>query len=264
MKLRKQETEMSQNQETIQPNLRNRWQRLSIRTKLLVPIVFGMAVALLIILIGLQRPIDSVSERAIQEAFFRHTTGVQGDAIVVLKQLQDALSDIALAEPVAGVASGLQVATDQAQRAQIVDALGSLLQNRLSTTKLPFESLRYLDGNGQQIAFAVVTSEAPAGSAIETTLKPQDALVSEGREPYFTNILLMPPTRGLVLPLPSDANNASTSLIQIAVPVYRQGIPVGVLVGSIRAKEFAQSIFPKSEAGKFRTLLLQGDRIAAR
>src|SRR4051794_11954742 len=118
---------MNKNHRTFQLNLSNRWQQSSIRTKLLLPIMVGLGLAVIAILIGIQPPINTLADKAVQESFTRHTELLEDRSVALLGELQSAITDLSANNTVTDSASQLAAAGNNSEtRTKLIDSITGL------------------------------------------------------------------------------------------------------------------------------------------
>src|SRR5260221_4726418 len=86
---------MSQNQTNAFSGLRQRWQRLPIYVKLLVPLIAGLGLTIALIIARVQAPIDALADSAVQQTMDRQLQTVTDRTESFLEIAGDAVTTIA-------------------------------------------------------------------------------------------------------------------------------------------------------------------------
>src|SRR5258706_6100898 len=193
---------MNPNQRTFQLNLSKRWQQASIRTKLLLPIILGLGVILVAMLFGVQRPIDTLADNAVREAFSHHSQLLEDSSVELLAEYQRVIADLSANSTLTDAASQLGISGNNPDtRATLTESITTVLQNFLKATRQPFAGLRLLSADGQQITFLSTTQAGQSAPSAQFTPRTTADLISEGKLSYFPEILLRPALQGYLLPL---------------------------------------------------------------
>ncbi|MCC7446039.1 MAG: GAF domain-containing protein [Anaerolineae bacterium] len=244
---------MSHSQNNARFALRARWERLPVRTKLLVPVIVALLMALVIVLARILPTINALIEDHARETFTQGLEAVNGRTVEFFTVAQrDMLALMTSPE----VSAYLTTDPDPSSVAN-VNARTNLewqMTRHLNAT-LPFVSWHYLAADGQRVVHAEQTNVNVDDPQVFWGKK---LSLPDGRD-YFNRILSLPAGQIFVLPATAYAYpNAPQPepLIQIAVPVYQGEAAVGVLVGAIRAQTALTEVMNLNKFAGFVTLLV--------
>ncbi len=241
------------NQTKTRFDARNYWRRLPIRAKVLIPIALAGALALGVIGVGVQAPIDTLTQNSIAQGFTVQNNIYSDRLAHALTTYGQNVADLANSASVTEFASAL-ANKDQGQTP--TNVLVNLNFEGNLSNQMPYDSLRYLSNTGEVLSLVTAVRTA---SRVETKVVPPESLNSEGVNPYFRSLMLQLPGKSFVLPLsaPSpDASNKRPS-IQIGVPVYQTGTAVGAVVASYDAAKFLNGLLDTSPLIPYQALLAE-------
>jgi len=245
---------MSHSENNARFALRARWERLPLRSKLLIPVIAALVLALVVVLARVLPPVNALAEDHARETF---TQGLASMSDRMVSFLQRAQQDISLLTNSAGVADLIE-AQERGDNAALMTARSELekqMTTRLqSFVALPYHDLRYLGKDGQQIVRVI---KNPLGTA--SIPLPMKDLVSEGNAPYFAKIAQLPRDQAFLLPPDSyqvEGADRTEPLLQIGMPVYSKGTLVGAVIGSINARSFLINTLELNKYSSFASALM--------
>ncbi len=223
---------MSQNQKRARFDLRTFWRR-SIRAKLLISVGVAIIVTLIILGARVLPPVQTlVADKLRQEYSQQLQTRRDRIALFVERGRQDiqGLGNLpAIKDFVAAQTMG-----DTATLTKAREALQTQLIVWLCCQK-SYADLRYLDKDGQQIASVTANADGSLGLPLGL-----NSLISEGDKDYFHVIMAQP--EGQAYLFPSSTSQAELEM-QIGLPVYAQGSPVGAVIGNFHVHDYLKDTF---------------------
>ncbi len=244
-----------------------RWRKLSIRVKLLLPVIAANILAFVILITRVPPPINALVESNAQSSFTAILTDLRTP---ILQFLQDGQRDLATLSDSEDLAL-LLAAESGGSKADIISAqagVTSLFASKITEGQLPYMDIRYLDTSGKQLARATARQ---IGGAVSGVLVSNADLTSEDVAAYFKNSSA--PSEGTVSVLPvrmsaplSNSGLSPEPLLELAAPVYYDSKLSGYLIGSLRAHDFLTQAFQRSGAPNNTQAVLsdqQGHIIAA-
>ncbi len=244
---------MSQSQSNLRFAPRTYWGRLPIRIKLLLPVIVALLAALAIVLARVLPPINALVEEHARDNFSQGLEEVDSSASDFFATAQRDIQSLMSSPEVAAYTN-----TDPDPSAVAnVNARTNLewQMTRHLNASLPFLSWHYITADGQQIVHAEQANVNPDDPQVFWAKKFQ---ATDGKD-YFTRILSMSPGQMYLLPAtaftPRNADQ-SEPLIQIGVPVYKGNAAAGVLVGTIRARNFLNEAMSLNRFASFTLLLV--------
>ncbi len=242
---------MTQNQNTVQLNIRSWWQRRSIRTKLLIPVIIALVAALIILLARVIPPISSLADSGLRDALSERVTSLGERLTDFLVNAREQVVRYATEPNMVGMVA--KASTDASSQ----PVLNAYLNGKISDGVLPYVSMQYVDRNGQQLSRVI------AGANGATQIQPK--LVTYGNPEALQTILAMPVEHAYVLPVSlslPDESPQPIPVIQIGIPVYNFDQSVAALIVSLDARGFFQeTLQPLLNSENYgATLLDQNDK----
>jgi GAF domain-containing protein/HAMP domain-containing protein len=222
------------------------WQRLSIRTKLLVPLALALAATLVILL---ARFTPSVNEFAVNRTRVEFTTRLN-DLNVQLSTLLSESRQVfvqLLADEGAANVILYQVSTDAGGKGLAVATLSTQLQEKMTNLAVPLLDVRYLDKDGKPIVHVV---QIPSGDQRRPSPLRPEQFVAEGEEDYFKIIRALPDGQAYITParlIKITAEADAEPVIQIGMPIYQGNEFYGVVIGRLGIRAFLTTLFQPFE-----------------
>lgn len=234
-----------------------RWQRLSIRYKLLVPIVIAVVLAILFLIAGASGPIQGLVENlarnatasrldALNQSVGSYLDTSRRDILSLTKSLE--IQDLAATSS----------RHDIAVQTRVLQTLSGRFNDLLTADQLPYTDLRYISLDGNQL----LLTKAPGFDNIDQT-------VFDPVNKIFEGLLAITPTGKVYVLRPelrqgSDPSNSRPEVVvQIGASVYYNGKRAGAVIGSLRLGSFLLDTFRPntSDLYQFSIALLdqQGD-----
>lgn len=243
---------MTQNQVSPRLELRVRWQRLPIRVKLLIPVLVAFAVALAVLLARVIPTINALADNNLRTIYAEQADEVVDKIVTFLQNARQDMVQISNSSAVADFAA--QATGNSTQQKTARAALENRLTGRMGSafTAVPYADFQYVAKDGMQIVHAF---RRP--TAVNASLTPPEALVSIGDTDYFKAIMSLPQGQAYVLPIKVDRDSAPPDVqLQLGIPVYYQGVPVGALIAGIRVRDFLTKTFHPPRASEFTVSLV--------
>ncbi|HVO42508.1 MAG TPA: GAF domain-containing protein, partial [Aggregatilineales bacterium] len=203
------------------------------RQKLLLPTFGLLLISLLILLMALSPILTTFALQGARTLFGYRLDGLQKGASNLLLTAQPTLLDLVDMPEIQALA---QASTDPAIQSQVQDAFRNALIRQVDFTVTPFETIRVLGVDGQQLAVARYhrTLSLPV-------ILPPTERTSEADNPYFKQLLQVPAGKAIVLPPHLSAQRSSDGspelVIEIGVPVFASAKLVGFVIGGLFARD---------------------------
>ncbi|HLY28869.1 MAG TPA: GAF domain-containing protein, partial [Aggregatilineales bacterium] len=217
-------------------DLRRRWRALPIRSKLLLPLTFGIALALALLFFQVQTPLDSLARSNAQQALTAQRELYQGRIISSIGTLSDKLLGLTSQAPVVSFTSAVAGNPDADMRLAKAN-LTPFFGDQLTAAGSPFYRLRYLSVTGSNLVSVVGSANGNVTGHVENPT----TLPNESGRPYFQALMAL--SQGKTYLLPPVVSTDGIPLIEIGTPLYSNNSAVGALVGSYPAKDFLSGLF---------------------
>src|SRR5215831_7411000 len=127
-----------------------RWQALSIRIKLLVPVFVSLLVAFVILALRVPPPINALIESNVRAKFSARIGELHTPLAQFLANSQKDIADLAKSQEL----DSYLTAVDKTDQVAAQSGLGSLLVSKITDDVLPYNELRFVGSDGKQIAKA--------------------------------------------------------------------------------------------------------------
>jgi len=232
-----------------------RWQRLSIRNKLLLPIILALAVGLFVVVVRVIPPINEHGEQDLRSDFDSRLEDGRGRLTSFLNQNLLDMLNLGRSAEVQDYATA-QLNSDTTAMTTTKARLSTLLMGRVITAPAPYNDMLYVTRDGQMVVHAAVSRVGAAKGGVLLPLVKSDIINT-----YLRDILALPEGQAYVLPpkmsdqVPNSAETPQP-VFQIAMPIYRRGSAVGALIGSFRVNDFLKEAFHAGTATSQQLTLL--------
>ena len=250
---------MSHSQSNARFALRARWERLSIRTKLLVPVIVALLASLVIVLARVLPPINALAEEHARDSYMQSMEEVDGNASDFFDAVRQDVAAL-MNSPEVAVYTNADPDPSSVVNVNARTNLEWQMTRHLNAT-LSFLSWHFVSADGQRVVHAEQTSVNTDDPQVFWATRFQAA---DGKD-YLNKILSMPQGQMVVLPattyVPPNAA-LPEPLIQIGIPVYKGNSAVGVVVGAVHARSFLNEAMGLNKFATYTMMLLdQRNRI---
>ncbi len=223
------------------------WRKLSIRIKLLLPVIIANIIAFTVLVIRVPQPINTLVESNVHSDFAKRLSELQIPITQFLADGQTDLQGLAASSEMESVQSA-QSSGDKGELVAAQSGLASVFAGKITEDKLPYADIRYLTLDGKQLVRATARQ---IGGAVSGQLVPISALVTEDIAGYSVDLNKLPANGSLLLPVRLSSPDKSSGLaaeplIELAAPIFAQSKQTGVMIISLRARGFLVQAFAQS------------------